>query len=319
MPYNKYIGNSLEPEPKDTVNRGRSHNFMKIRVLRYFLAVAREGTVSAAAEALHLTQPTLSRQLRELEDELGKKLFERGAHTIKLTEEGMLLRSRAEQIVELVSRTESDIMTSDDMLSGDVYIGAGETDAVKYIASAAVKMQADLPRIHFHIYSGDGEHILGRLDKGLCDFGIIFVPVDDSKYHSIKMPVRDEWGILMRRDSELAAKQKIRLSDIWDKPVIISRQRSDKTPMYRWFERYADKLDVVSTYNLVFNASIMVREGLGYALTLDKLINVSGDSDLCFRPLDPPVYAEMNFVWNKYQPMTKTAEKFLEYFRAEIG
>lgn len=292
---------------------------MEIRVLKYFLAFAREGTVSAAAESLHLTQPTLSRQLHDLEEELGKKLFVRGAHSIKLTEEGMLLRSRAEQIVELVSRTESDIMTSDDTLSGDVYIGAGETDAVKYVAAAAKKMQSDFPPVHFHIYSGDGEHILGRLDKGLCDFGIVFVPVDESKYHSIKMPVRDEWGVLMRIDSGLAGKKKIRLTDIADKPVILSRQRSDKAPLHNWFGEYADKLNVVSTYNLVFNASIMVREGVGYALAFDKLINVSGYSELCFRPLYPPVYAGMNFIWNKYQPMTKTAEAFLEYFRTEIG
>lgn len=292
---------------------------MEIRVLQYFLAVAREGTVSAAAEALHLTQPTLSRQLHDLEEELGKKLFVRGAHSIKLTEEGMLLRNRAKQIVELVSRTETDIMTSGDTLSGDVYIGAGETDAVRFIAAAAHKMQEEYPLVHFHIYSGDGEHIIERLDKGLCDFGIVFVPVDDSRYHSIKMPVRDEWGLLMRKDTMLAKKKKIKLKDIAEKPLILSRQRSDKAPIYKWFGEYADKLNVVSTYNLVFNASIMVREGIGYALTFDRLINVSGDSELCFKPLDPPVYAEMFFIRNKYQPMTKAAEKFLEYFRAEIG
>ena len=292
---------------------------MEIRVLQYFLTVAREGTVSAAAQALHLTQPTLSRQLRELEEELGKKLFIRGAHSIKLTEEGMMLRNRAEQIVELVRRTESDIMLSGDMLSGDVYIGAGETDAVKYIASAAHKMQSDFPSVHFNIYSGDGEHITERLDKGLCDFGIVFIPVDHTKYHCIKMPVKDEWGILMRRDSELSEKSRIRIEDIADKPLIVSRQRSDKAPVHIWYGEYADKLNIVSTYNLVFNASIMVRERIGYALTLDKLINVSGDSDLCFRPLDPPVYAEMNFIWNKYQPLTKPAESFLEYFRNEVG
>ncbi|MBQ9384920.1 MAG: LysR family transcriptional regulator [Ruminiclostridium sp.] len=292
---------------------------MEIRVLQYFLTVAREGTVVAAAESLHLTQPTLSRQLRDLEDELGKKLFIRGAHSIKLTEEGMLLRKRAEQIVELVSRTENDIMTSDDTLSGDVYIGAGETDAVSIIAAAAHKMREDFPLVHFHIYSGDGQDIMERLDKGLSDFGIVFVPTDPTKYHSIEMPVKDEWGILLRRDSELAKKKKIKARDLADKPLIVSRQRSDKAPIHKWFGENVPDGNIVSTYNLVYNASIMVREGLGFALTLDKLINVSGDSELCFKPLDPPVYAPMYFVWNKYQPMTKAAEKFLEYFRAEVG
>lgn len=292
---------------------------MEIRVLQYFLAVAREGTLSAAAEALHLTQPTLSRQLRDLEDDLGKKLFIRGAHSIKLTEEGMLLRKRAEQIVELVSRTENDIKCSDETLSGDVYIGAGETYAVGLAAAAARKMQSEHPLVHYHIYSGDGEDVIERLDKGLIDFGIVFMPVDSLKYNSITMPLVDEWGILMRRDSALAEKDRLTRDDISDEPLIFSRRAADKLPVRKWFGDSVERLNIVSTYNLVYNASILVREGIGYALTFDKLINVTGDSELCFRPLDPPVYAKMYFVWNRFQPMTKSAEKFLAYFRDELG
>lgn len=291
---------------------------MELRVLRYFLAVVREQTVSAAAESLNLTQPTLSRQLRDLEEELGKKLFVRGAHGIELTEEGMLLRKRAEQILELVSRTESDITATDETLSGDIYIGAGETDAIRLIARAANRMQQDYPLVHYHIYSGDGEDVLERLEKGLSDFGIVFTPVDDKKHSAIKIPIKDRWGILMRKDSPLAEKENISPTDIIRQPLIISRQQSDKSPVIRWFDKKYDKLNIVSTYNLVYNASVMVKEGIGYALAFDKLINVSGDSELCFRPLEPPVYAEMNFIWNKYQIMTKSAAKFLEYFREEI-
>lgn len=291
---------------------------MELRVLRYFLAVVKEQTVSAAAESLHLTQPTLSRQLRDLENELGKKLFIRGSHKIELTEEGMLLRKRAEQILELVSRTENDIATNDESIAGDIYIGAGETDAVKLIARAASKMWQDYPLVHFHIYSGDGEDVLERLDKGLSDFGIVFTPVDDSKHNSIKIPMKDKWGILMRRDSTLADKESITPSDLAGHPIIISRQQSDKSPVIKWFGKKYNKLSIVSTYNLVYNASVMVKENMGYALAFDKLINVSGDSELCFRPLNPPVYAEMHFIWNKYQIITKSAEKFLEYLRAEI-
>lgn len=291
---------------------------MELRVLRYFLAVVREQTVSAAAESLHLTQPTLSRQLRELEEQLGKKLFIRGSHRIELTEEGMLLRKRAEQILELVSRTENDIASSNETIAGDVYIGAGETDAVKLIARAANRMRHDYPLVHFHIYSGDGEDVLERLDKGLSDFGIIFSKPDTSKYNAIMLPLRDEWGILMRRDFPLSEKNSITPSDIRHLPLIISRQLSDKNSVMKWLGCKLDKLDVVSTYNLVYNGSVMVREGIGCAITLDKLINVSGDSELCFRPLEPPVFAEMNFVWNKYQVMTAAAEKFLSYFRKEI-
>ena len=292
---------------------------MELRVLRYFLAVVKEQTVSAAAESLHLTQPTLSRQLRDLEDELGKKLFIRGSHKIELTEEGMLLRKRAEQILELVNRTENDIAANDESLAGDIYIGAGETDAVKLIARAASKMRQDYPLVHFHIYSGDGEDVLERLDKGLSDFGIVFTPVDDDgKHNFIKIPLKDEWGILMRRNSQLAEKESIMPSDIVKQPLILSRQQSDKSPVIKWFGKKFDKLNVVSTYNLVYNASVMVKENIGYALAFDKLINVSSDSELCFRPLNPPVYAEMHFIWNKYQIMTKSAEKCLEDLRAEI-
>ena len=291
---------------------------MELRVLRYFLAVVREQTVSAAAESLNLTQPTLSRQLRDLEEELGKKLFVRGAHGIELTEEGMLLRKRAEQILELVSRTEIDITSSDEALSGDIYIGAGETDAMRLVARAANRMQQNYPLVHYNIYSGDGKDVLEHLEKGLIDFGIVFTPVDDKRHSAIKIPIKDQWGILMRKDSPLAEKESISPSDLEDLPLIVSRQRSDKSPAFIWFGKKMEDINIVSTYNLVYNASVMVKEGIGYALAFDKLINVSGDSELCFRPLEPPVYAEMNFIWNKYQIMTKSAAKFLEYFRAEI-
>lgn len=291
---------------------------MEIRVLRYFLAVVKEQTVSGAAASLHLTQPTLSRQLKELEEELGKKLFVRGSHKIELTEEGMLLRKRAEQILELVSRTESDISSSSESLAGDIYIGAGETDAIKLIARAASKMRRDHPLVHFHIYSADGADVTERLDKGLIDFGVVFTPVDAGKHNIIKIPFRDEWGILMRRDSELAAHTAIKAADVRKLPLIISRQIADKAPVIKWFGTRLESLDVVSTYNLVYNASMMVRENIGYALTLDKLINVSGDSELCFRRLDPPVYAELHFIWDRYQILTRSAQRFIEYVRAEI-
>ena len=291
---------------------------MELRVLRYFLAVVREQTVSAAAESLNLTQPTLSRQIRDLEEELGKKLFVRGNHRVELTEEGMLLRKRAEQILELVSRTESDITSSDETLSGDVYISAGETDAIKLIARAANRMQQDYPLVHYHIYSGDSEDVTDRLDKGLSDFGIVFTPVEDKKHDAIKIPLKDQWGVLMRRDAPLAEQESISPSDLDGLPLIVSRQRSDKSPAFKWFGKSMEEINIVSTYNLIYNGSVMVKEGIGYALALDKLINVSGDSELCFKPLNPPVFAEMHFIWNKYQIMTKSAKKFLEYFRAEI-
>ena len=291
---------------------------MEIRVLQYFLAVAREQTISGAAEKLHLTQPTLSRQLKELEDSLGKQLFVRGSRKITLTEEGMFLRKRAEQITELAQRTENEIKNSDEMLSGDIYIGAGETDAIRKLASSARHIRNNYPDVRFHIYSGDNEDVLDRLDKGLMDFGLIFTPVDADKYEYIKMPVVDEWGILMRKDLPLAEKEAIKPSDLWDKPLMVSREFSENSDIVKWLGKDPKELNISGTYNLVFNGSVMADEGLGYVLTFKKLINVTGETNLCFRPLEPQVYAPMSLVWKKHQPMTRTAAKWLEIFKNDI-
>lgn len=291
---------------------------MELRVLQYFLAVAREQSISGAAESLYLSQPTLSRQLKDLEEELGKQLFIRGNRKITLTEEGMLLRKRAEEILDLVEKTENEITTSDEIITGEVYIGAGETDAVRIIARVAEKVQQDHPQIKFHVFSGDSLDVIERLNKGLIDFGVLFEPVDLSKFEYIPMPVSDIWGVLMRRDSPLAEKEFITPQDLWDKPLIASRQQNKGSILYDWMKKPFEKLNVAASYNLVYNASLMVDEGMGYALCLDKLINVTGNSDLCFKPLCPELKANMHFVWKKYQVFSKAAEKFLQYFTDEI-
>lgn len=286
---------------------------MELRVLQYFLAVTREQSISGAAEFLHLSQPTLSRQLKDMENELGKQLLIRGNRKITLTEEGMILRKRAEEIMELVQKTEKEISLSDEFIAGDIYIGAGETDAIRLIARAAKQVQMQYPDIHFHIVSGDLSDLIEKLDKGLLDFSILFSKVDTSKYDSIEIPIKDVWGVLMRRDSPLAEKEAITPEDLWNQPLILSRQVSEKdSAVARWLTKDLSKLNVVATYNLIFNASLMADEGLGYVLGLDKLINVSGDSNLCFKPLFPNLEASIMMVWKKYQVFTKAAEKFLE-------
>ena len=190
---------------------------MELRVLQYFLAVAREQNISAAAQSLHLTQPTLSRQLRELEEALGKQLMIRGNRKITLTEEGMLLRKRAEEILELADRTEKEIMQSADTVSGDIYIGTGETDGVRQIARTAHQLQQSYPGIHFHIVSGDAVDVCERLDKGLLDFGVLLGDMDKAKYHYLELPMKDTWGVLMRRDSPLAGQDAVSPRDLWDK------------------------------------------------------------------------------------------------------
>lgn len=289
---------------------------MELRVLQYFLAVAREQSISGAAEYLHLSQPTLSRQLKDLEEELGKQLFIRGNRKITLTEEGMILRKRAQEILELVNKTETEIALTD--LSGDIYIGTGETDTVRHIIRAAQALQKDYSSVHFHIVSGDAATVLEHLDKGLLDFGVVFGSVDTSKYEHLTMPDKDIWGVMMRCDSPLAAKSCVPVEDLWDKPLIVSRQAYRTGDITNLLHKEAEKLNIVATYNLLFNGSLMVAEGMGYAICLDKIINVSGDSNLCFRPFSSPAEMHMNIIWKKYQFLTKASSKYLNILRAEL-
>ncbi|MCI5929524.1 MAG: LysR family transcriptional regulator [Pseudoflavonifractor capillosus] len=290
---------------------------MELRVLQYFLAVAREQNISAAAQSLHLTQPTLSRQLMELEKELGKQLMVRGSRKITLTEDGMRLRRRAEEILELVDRTEKEVMQSDDTVSGDIYIGTGETDGVRQIVKAANQLQGSHPGIRFHIVSGDAMDVCERLDKGLLDFGILLGDMDKTRYSCMELPMKDTWGVLMRRDSPLAQRETVSPRDLWDKPLILSRQVDNKSGLYRWLRKEPSELHTVATYNLIYNASLMVDEGMGYAFTLDKLVNTTG-SNLCFRPMKPKMELGMYLVWKKSQLFSRAAELFLEKLQAQL-
>ena len=291
---------------------------MELRVLQYFLAVAREQSISGAAEYLHLSQPTLSRQLKDLEEEFGKQLFIRGNRKITLTEEGMILRKRAEEIIDLVKKTEQEITLNDEVVVGDIYIGAGETDAIRLLARSARQLQQEHPGIRIHISSGESTDVTEKLDKGLIDFGILFDPKDLSRYNYLKIPQKDIWGVLMRRDAPLAKKEAICAEDLWDKPLILSRQHREGSFLSLWLNRNEIDLNIVATYSLLYNGSILVDEGIGYALTLDKIINTKG-SDLCFRPLTPLLEASLYLVWKKYQVFTKAAELFLEHIQKNIS
>ncbi|MCM1124364.1 MAG: LysR family transcriptional regulator [Eubacterium sp.] len=295
---------------------------MELRVLQYFLAIAREQSIVRAAESLHLSQPTLSKQMINLEQELGKQLLIRGtkgSRKILLTDEGMILKKRAEEIMNLVEKAESEITQSEHVIMGDIHIGTGETDAVRIIAQAAKELQAIYPGIHYHISSGNADFVMGQLDKGLIDFGVIFGLVDSGKYNSLKLPTKDVWGVLMRKDSALASRESIVPDDLWDKPLIISHQKNQNGELAKWFRRDMSKLNIVATYNLLFNASLLVEEGMGYAIGLDKIINITDDSALCFRPLNPTIEIEMSMIWKKYQVFSKAAEKFMSRMKADYG
>ena len=291
---------------------------MDIRVLQYFLAVAREESITSAAETLHMTQPPLSRQLKDLENEVGKQLLIRGSKKVTLTEDGMLLRKRAEEMIALMEKTKSELSSSDENISGEIYMGSGETEAVSTIAKVAKNLQKDHPFIRYHIYSGDAEHIIDRLDKGLIDFGLLVEPVDIAKYDYIRLPVKDTWGVLMRKDSPLAEKESICAEDLWDKPLILSHQTTISNEMFAWLRKDISQLNIVATYDLIYNASRFVKMGFGYAITLDKLINTSGDSNLCFRPLYPVSEAGLCIVWKKYQVFSRAAEQFLRQVQEEF-
>ena len=291
---------------------------MDIRVLQYFLAVAREESITRAAERLRMTQPPLSRQLKDLEDELGKQLLIRGSKKVTLTEDGMLLRKRAEELVDLMEKTKAELTSSDENINGDIHIGCGETEAISFLAQAAWNLQQKHPLIHYHIYSGDAERVMERLDKGLIDFGLLVGPVDVNKYDYIRLPLKDRWGVLMRKDSPLAEKESITAEDLWDKPLIISHQTSINSEMFSWLKTDITKLNIVATYDLVYNASQFVKKGFGYVIALDKLINTTGDSSLCFRPLYPILEAGLCIVWKKYQVFSKASNAFLQQLQKEL-
>lgn len=296
---------------------------MEIRVLRYFLAIAREGSITNAANFLHVTQPTLSRQIHDLEEELGQKLFTRGSHNMSLTAEGMILRKRAEEIVSMVDKTETEFSYMENAVGGDIYIGGGETDAVKLVARIAKELRENYPGIRYHLYSGNSDDVTERLDKGLLDFGILIQPANITKYDYINIPAKDTWGVVMRKDSPLAEKRTIHKEDLLGVPLICSRQAISQersgNEFANWFGEDFDKLDIVTTFNLVYNAAIMVDAGIGYAVTIDKIANTSESSSLCFRPLEPQLDSGLNIVWKKYQVFSSAAEIFLERLRQDFN
>lgn len=285
---------------------------MELRVLQYFLAVTREQSISGAAEALHLSQPTLSRQLRDMEEELGKQLFVRSNRRITLTEEGMILRKRAEEILELVQKAEDEITAASAPIAGSITVGAGELDGVRILPRAIQRLREKYPLVHLHIVSGDRVTVTEELDRGLIDFGLLFGVIDTTKYSALKVPCTEHYGVLMRKDSPLAKYEILDPKELWDKPLIVSRQSLHDETVADILHSEDRPLNIAGSYNLLFNGSLMVEEGMGYALGLDRIINVSGNSPLTFRPLKDQTPFSLHLVWKKYQHLTKAAEKFLE-------
>lgn len=284
---------------------------MEIRVLRYFLEIAREENMTRAAERLHISQPSLSRQMKELETELGKKLFVRSSYSIHLTDEGMLLRKRAEDLLEMADKITNEFKSMDDIAGGDVYIGCAESYLIKYLAFAVKRLNQRYPGIHYHTVSGDTEIVAERLDRGLSDMAFIVEPSDLSKYNYLEVPENDTWGAIMRKDCPLAEKKAIQLEDLLPYPVFCSEQ-SAKVDLPRWCGEKIDQLNIMATFNLTNNGAVFVREGLGIALTFDRIIELTPDSELCFRPISPALHTKMYVIWKKYQVFTPAAQLLLD-------
>lgn len=285
---------------------------MEIRVLKYFLTVAREESITKAAEVLHITQPTLSRQLMDLENELGARLFTRGKSKITLTEYGILLRRRAEEIVDLADKTEKEFSERDKLIGGEIFIGCGEINAMHVMADLIKKFSKAYPQVKYNLCSGNADDIKERIDKGLIDIGLLLEPVNIEKYDFIRLPQKEKWGVLMRKDCALAEKEHIKPEDLIGMPIINTKRAIVQNEIQNWFGVNYEKLDIISTYNLIYNATIMVEVGLGYAISLEKLVNIYDETKICFKPFYPKLETGAIIVWKKHQAFSEATTKFIE-------
>ena len=283
---------------------------MEIRTLRYFLAVAREENMTRAVENLHVTQPTLSRALRALEDELGKKLFTRHSFSIALTDEGMLLRDRAEDLVMMADKIEKEFLSLDDVTGGELYFGLAESWQIRHLARAIKALKAACPRLQYHITSGDTEQVTEKLDKGLLDFAVLCEAPDSRRYNSVSFPETDTWGVILPEDAPLARQEAVRVDDLIGIPLFTSEQGWNGD-IRAWAGERFGELRLEGSFRLAYNASLFVLEGLGYQLSFDHLVNTAPGSGLAFRPLAPRLESRLYLIWNKFQSLTPIAERFI--------
>lgn len=287
---------------------------MEIRTLRYYLAVAREENMTRAAELLHVTQPTLSKALKALEDELGKKLFTRHSFSIALTEEGVLLRDRAEDLVTMADKIEREFLSLDDITGGELCFGLAESYQIRYLARELRVLKAQYPGLQYHITSGDTEQVTEKLDKGLLDFAVICDVPNGKKYDAIAFPEGDIWGFILPVKDPLAQKETIRVDDLIGLPLFTSKQGWEGD-IRKWAGDRFPELHLEGSFRLAYNASMFVREGLGYQLSFRHLVDISECSGLTFRPLEPRLESKLYLIWNRYQAFTPIAERFIEQIR----
>lgn len=284
--------------------------YMDLRVLTYFLTVAREGTISKAAEVLHLSQPALSKQLKSLEEDLGVQLFERGNRGITLTADGIYLQNRGDEILSLVDSTTTNIQKNN-VIGGDIFIGGGETQAIEYVADILNDLISHYPDITIHMYSGNADDVKNKIDMGLLDFGLVIDPVEKQKYEYIRLPQSDCWGILVNEHHPLTQKEYVSPNDLLDQSLIISNQSLVDNQLAEWLGQNLSHFNIVGTYNLLYNASLLVKKGESVALCIDGIINTK-DNGLKFIPFSPPLTSSINIIWKNNQLFSNAANIFLK-------
>ena len=291
---------------------------IETRLLQYFLAIAEEQSITRAAEYLHVTQPTLSKQMMDLERILGKQLLVRGKKKVTLTEDGAYLRSRAQEIISLMEKTESAFRESENVITGDVFIGCGEHRTSFAIMQLIKTIMEEYPEIHFHFFSGNADAITERLDKGLLDVGILLEPEINPRYDYQVLPFRETWGILARKDSDFADRDSVSFEELADLPLIMPSQTSNSNQIKSFFADTLVSPNTVATYNLIYNAGLMVEAGMGYALCIDDLINTEGNHPLTFIPVTPKLQSSVYLFTKKYQVFSKATKLFLNRLQEEF-
>ena len=292
---------------------------MEIRVLRYFLTVVREQSITKASEVLHITQPTLSRQLAQMEEEVGVKLFDRGTRKITLTNEGLLLRRRAEEILQLVDKTERELVIQEEQVEGKITIGCGEIASVQLLPDLFQSFHEKYPRVTFDIYTATANHAKDQMDRGLVDIGLLLEPIDIEKYDFIRLDMKERWVVLMRPDSPLAKKDAVTAGELSELPLILPRRLRVQSELASWFGDYYENLNVLFTSNLSTNGAIMVSQGLAYSVVVEGSVPFWDQSKITYRPLSPELTATSVLAWKRGQPFSLAATKFIEHIKCLLG
>lgn len=292
---------------------------MEIRVLRYFLTVVREESITKASDVLHITQPTLSRQLSQMEEELGVKLFHRGARKISLTNEGILLRRRAEEILQLVDKTEKELVEQEEQIEGKVSIGCGEIASVQLLPELFRAFREKYPRVKFDIFTATADLVKEQMDRGLLDLGLLLEPIDVEKYDFIRIGMKENWVVLMRPDDPLAEKESVTAKDLISQPLILPRRIRVQSELASWFGDYYEKLNVVFTSNLNTNGAIMVESGLAYSIVVEGAVSFWNQAKIVYRSLKPALTATSVLAWKQGQPFSPAATKFIEFSKCFLS